>query len=99
MGANWNLKKATKWMAPPPVLEFMEEHELDQTLFKRYVQSWVRTMQRKGRPTKLIEMLSKDKGGWNKDQYEKYLQNPFNPYNQDTLLEDLMKHLEMQVGL
>jgi len=97
--ANWNLKKATKWMAPPPVLEFMEEHQLDEKLFKRYVKSRVKAMQREGRPTKLIEMLSKGKGGWNKDQYEKYLQNPLNPYNSDTLLEDLMKHLEMQVGL
>lgn len=103
-GTNWAVAKPTKWLAPKAVLDFQREHNLNMERFKAYVNRRVRDMRNRGRPQKLIELLSAPEGSpfemFSQDTYRKEI-SLFVPYGFDMeeLTTDLLAHLTMQLKI
>jgi hypothetical protein len=81
---------------PESIKQFQREHNINLDFFKHYVKERVRDMRNKGNPTKLIDFLQAGKIA-NEADFRDF--DNFERYEMDDLVEDLIAHLNMNLGI
>jgi hypothetical protein len=93
---SWEKSPKRHWNAPESIKQFQRDHNLNLEFFKFYVKERVRDMRNKGNPTKLIDFLQAGKIT-NEADFRDF--DNFKRYDRDDLVEDLLAHLNMNLGI
>ena len=94
--ATWERSPTRTWNAPEIIKQFQRDNNIDYDFFKDYVKARVRDMQAKGHPRKLIEFLQ---AGTKVTEEEFRNFDNFIRYEMEDLVEDLIAHLEINLGI